>query len=173
MIEQITLHNFCGFQEFSLDAREFTLLVGPNSGGKTTVLRAIEFCVDAYRAVLMPEGQPVLERSREPAPRGALDPIAQTGGVSDPTSLYFQRRPAASSECGHGAAAPLRVVAAACVRLSSSLQKGIPTAPKRNSRYVDSVVDHRLQQFRDCLPNSVCPACGCGASWNAAGQSSS
>ncbi len=38
-LKQIKLKRFFGFKDFQLDLTEFTVLVGPNNGGKTTVLR--------------------------------------------------------------------------------------------------------------------------------------
>jgi len=38
----IRLKNFCGFQDYKIDIDPLTILVGPNNGGKTTVLRAIQ-----------------------------------------------------------------------------------------------------------------------------------
>ena len=40
MLKRIELRNFCGFSEFALDVDDFAMLIGPNNGGKTTILRA-------------------------------------------------------------------------------------------------------------------------------------
>ena len=42
LIEQISLHRFMGFTEFTLGCSNFTALVGLNNSGKTSILRAIE-----------------------------------------------------------------------------------------------------------------------------------
>ena len=36
---EVRLSNFCGFSSFRLPLGEFNVLVGPNNGGKTTILR--------------------------------------------------------------------------------------------------------------------------------------
>lgn len=46
-ISELKLGNFCGFSSFRLPLSEFNILVGPNNGGKTTILRAIRMMFDA------------------------------------------------------------------------------------------------------------------------------
>ena len=49
LLRKVALRSFCGFKEFALAVGDFSVLVGPNNGGKTTVLRAIKFAMDAFR----------------------------------------------------------------------------------------------------------------------------
>lgn len=49
-LKTVTLDHFWGFPKtFTLNFGEFTTLVGPNNGGKTTILRAIKFAIDVFR----------------------------------------------------------------------------------------------------------------------------
>jgi hypothetical protein len=49
-IKKVTLENFWGFScAYEVDLLPFSVLVGPNNGGKTTILRAIEFALNAFR----------------------------------------------------------------------------------------------------------------------------
>ncbi|MDA0734653.1 MAG: AAA family ATPase [Chloroflexi bacterium] len=43
MIEEIHLTSFKGFHDYTLKCSPFTILVGPNSSGKTSILQAIQF----------------------------------------------------------------------------------------------------------------------------------
>lgn len=46
IIESLHLTSFKGFKDFELECSQFTVLVGPNSGGKTSVLEAIQLLLD-------------------------------------------------------------------------------------------------------------------------------
>lgn len=91
MLEKIILHNFCGFRDFTVNVDEFTLLIGPNNGGKTTILRAVKFCLDACHRVFLPNGQPILKRFKQDRPIDDLQHVANAGGITDLDSLYFGR----------------------------------------------------------------------------------
>src|SRR5947209_5839371 len=51
-LRRVHLHSFKGFNDFSLDCSQFTVLVGANSSGKTSILQAIsllhEFCTFVF-----------------------------------------------------------------------------------------------------------------------------
>jgi len=51
-IAKLSLENFCGFSKYELDLMPLTVLIGPNNGGKTTVLRAIKFLIDFLQLVM-------------------------------------------------------------------------------------------------------------------------
>lgn len=52
VIDSLTLTNFCGFERFRLKFGALNVLVGPNNGGKTTVLRAVRMVFDALDITL-------------------------------------------------------------------------------------------------------------------------
>ena len=90
LLKRVTLERFCGFERFTADLGEFTVLIGPNNGGKTTVLRAVKFVTDAVRTVFGNREQPNLE-----VPRGKLhlatEGIARPLGVIDLDQLYYKK----------------------------------------------------------------------------------
>lgn len=91
MLEQIVLHNFCGFRDFTVDTDEFTLLIGPNNGGKTTILRSVKFCLDACYRIFFPNDQPMPKRFKDERPGDNLQNTANAGGITDLNSLYYGR----------------------------------------------------------------------------------
>jgi len=50
-LKKISLTNFCGFKNFTLELDRFTVLVGRNNCGKTTLLRALKMACDATRFI--------------------------------------------------------------------------------------------------------------------------
>jgi predicted ATPase len=52
IFERLELINFCGFSRFQIDLQPLTVLVGPNNGGKTTILRAVKFLTDCLELTL-------------------------------------------------------------------------------------------------------------------------
>ncbi|MCH9040487.1 MAG: AAA family ATPase, partial [Chloroflexi bacterium] len=48
-IEEVYLASFRGFRNFHLKCSPITVMVGVNSGGKTSVLQAIHFLHDIFR----------------------------------------------------------------------------------------------------------------------------
>jgi predicted ATPase len=89
-LKQLKLHRFCGFSDFTLDFNDLTVLVGPNSGGKTTVLRAIRFATDAIRGCFGDRDEPNLQK-----PRGELShelyQVGRRQGFTDLSYLYHRR----------------------------------------------------------------------------------
>ena len=91
MLEVVTVKNFCGFKSFTAPLRDFSLLIGPNNGGKTTVLRAIKFCIEGCRSLYYPQDQPHLDHVTRKDMRGPLQPVANACGITNLNSLYFDR----------------------------------------------------------------------------------
>ncbi|MFD0133410.1 ATP-dependent endonuclease [Streptomyces sp. NPDC127159] len=50
MLKQAKLRNFKAFENFSITLKEFSLLVGPNSAGKSTILSALKFAEACLRS---------------------------------------------------------------------------------------------------------------------------
>ncbi len=88
-LQKITLKRFCGFSKFSLDADDFTVLVGRNNSGKTTILRSVKFAWQAAAAALGPPDQPQYGRVGDKAPGTSLQQPAGVIGALDLSSLYF------------------------------------------------------------------------------------
>jgi energy-coupling factor transporter ATP-binding protein EcfA2 len=91
-LKSATLDHFWGFPEtFAVDFQEFTTLVGPNNGGKTTVLRAIKFATDALRIYFGDEDGPNYGQLEGGGWQLGLAPAAQRQGVMDLTQFFFGR----------------------------------------------------------------------------------
>ena len=54
-LKKIGLDHFCGFKTFVVDVEPFTVFIGPNNGGKTTLLRAVRFVLTAFRQAVADE----------------------------------------------------------------------------------------------------------------------
>lgn len=61
MLRRVELHNFRGFAELATDLRPVTVVIGPNSSGKTTLLHAIRIATQLMERVL-PHSSPRIER---------------------------------------------------------------------------------------------------------------
>ena len=51
-LKSISMKSFFGFEQFDVDFKPLTVLVGPNNGGKTTIIRAVRFAVDSLSLVM-------------------------------------------------------------------------------------------------------------------------
>lgn len=89
-ITQIRIRHFCGFEDFTLDVGDLTVLVGPNNGGKTTVLRAIKFAFDSFRMCFGDGEQPNKRRPQDRPHIGTPGAGARIG-AQEPLDLYFGR----------------------------------------------------------------------------------
>jgi predicted ATP-dependent endonuclease of OLD family len=92
MLKRVVLTNFGGFAQFSVDFDKFTVLVGPNNGGKTTLLRAIKFVHDAMHLAATRGGN--LSVSSLFADNLATD-LGQTSGrisILDTSLLRYEKR---------------------------------------------------------------------------------
>jgi len=52
IFQRLELRDFCGFSRFQIVLQPLTVLVGPNNGGKTTILRAVKFLTDCLELSL-------------------------------------------------------------------------------------------------------------------------
>jgi predicted ATP-dependent endonuclease of OLD family len=66
-------------------------LIGPNNGGKTTVLRAIKFGFDTFQLCFGDRNEPNLQALREPELQIGLALVGNRLGVNDLTHFYFGR----------------------------------------------------------------------------------
>ncbi len=90
-LKKVILNRFCGFNEFEIDIGEFTVLVGPNNGGKTTILRAVKFGLDAVRIGFGDQANPNYGPWSDRSHRFALDPVARRLGLVQLDQLYHGR----------------------------------------------------------------------------------
>jgi AAA ATPase domain len=63
-IKTVKLRGFCGFSDFTAELADCSVFIGPNSGGKTTLLRAISFAFDGM-ALAMKNGRDNLRHGRD------------------------------------------------------------------------------------------------------------
>lgn len=91
-LKKVILKRFCGFKEFELEIGDFTVLVGSNNGGKTTLLRAIKFGLDAFRIGFGDQEKPNYGQWQAPTHRLGLAPVASRLSQLQIDQLYFVRR---------------------------------------------------------------------------------
>ncbi len=48
-LEEVILHNFKGFTDYTLKLKQFNVLIGENSSGKTSLLQAIQLVYDSIQ----------------------------------------------------------------------------------------------------------------------------
>jgi ABC-type transport system involved in cytochrome c biogenesis ATPase subunit len=90
-ITKLKLQRFLGFEDFTVEFKDFTVLVGPNSGGKTSILRAINFVFDALRVYYGNQEQPNVGMAGSIEARTGLSPAFTPLMLPDPQSLYYGR----------------------------------------------------------------------------------
>ncbi|HEX5272012.1 MAG TPA: AAA family ATPase, partial [Gemmataceae bacterium] len=91
-LKKVILENFCGFpRQFQADFDQFTVLVGPNNGGKTTLLRAIKFVIDAFRLYFGDAHEPNLGQLVNNNWQVELQSAANRLGVQDLHQFYYGR----------------------------------------------------------------------------------
>ncbi len=61
IFEKLELRDFCGFSSFNMPLQPLTVLVGPNNGGKTTILRAVKFLTDCLDLALPSYRQDIVQ----------------------------------------------------------------------------------------------------------------
>jgi ABC-type transport system involved in cytochrome c biogenesis ATPase subunit len=57
-LTQVEVESLFGFRKFKLDVGRLTVLTGPNNGGKTSLLRAIKFALDAFHGASGQDSEP-------------------------------------------------------------------------------------------------------------------
>lgn len=62
MLKRVELHNFRGFAELATDLSPVTVVIGPNSSGKTTLLHAVRIATQLLEKVL-PQSTPRIEHT--------------------------------------------------------------------------------------------------------------
>lgn len=76
MIKQASIFNFKALRKVSFDLERFTVLVGPNASGKTSVLEGLYYLAEVGR-----------ERSKDAFPSWRISPNERTCGVEDEVRL--------------------------------------------------------------------------------------
>jgi energy-coupling factor transporter ATP-binding protein EcfA2 len=97
-LEEITLTNFRGFKNYTLKLKQFNVLIGKNSCGKTTILQAIQLVYDAINSAfeLKLHDEPVLNNSPEFVvfkPSIELPKTISHLGLSDIDHIYYGKNP--------------------------------------------------------------------------------
>src|SRR5262249_21805110 len=81
----------CGFpRRYVVQLSRFTVLVGPNNGGKTTLLRAIQFALDAFRIFFGEGHEPNLNQCDQNW-QVDLPMLSYRLGVQDLNQLFYGR----------------------------------------------------------------------------------
>src|SRR5262245_23872909 len=93
MLKNIFVTNFAGFEKFRIDLEPFTLLVGPNNGGKTSILRAIKIVHDALTLAATKNGQISLHHlvTQHPPHSNLQQTSGRISGL-DPNLLRYKKR---------------------------------------------------------------------------------
>ena len=93
LLKRVVLNNCFGFpKEYATSLDQFTVLVGPNNGGKTSVLRAIQFAMDAFRVYFGTGHEPNLSKPKENRDWVLnLNDATRRLGIQDIDHLYYGR----------------------------------------------------------------------------------
>jgi len=87
ILKKVHLHSFFGFEDFSVDLGRLTALLGPNNGGKTTMLRGVHFALQGLREAFNP--QPVEANIRRDPLTVNLQNVANRAGID---LTFFRNR---------------------------------------------------------------------------------
>jgi ABC-type transport system involved in cytochrome c biogenesis ATPase subunit len=92
LLNKVVLNNFFGFgSSYEVNLDRFTVLVGPNNGGKTTVLRAVIFALDSFHIYFGKGHEPELTKMSENLWQFNTRDIAQRLGIQDNHLFYYGR----------------------------------------------------------------------------------
>lgn len=92
MITKLTLKRFKGFEDFSVDLGRFTVLVGRNGAGKTSILEALYSVQLALRRLFGGKETPQFSQGGVPTRIGLNDVLRFGVTASQSESLWFQRQ---------------------------------------------------------------------------------
>src|SRR3954453_21710526 len=70
MINKVTIHNFKCLRNIQTDLERFTVFVGPNASGKTSILQGLDLLCEAFQSEADVEGKFTSLTSR-----GSLGPV--------------------------------------------------------------------------------------------------
>src|SRR5262245_7855886 len=91
LLQRVVLQHFFGFPEtYSAELGRFTTLVGPNNGGKTTILRAIQFATDTFRVYFGDRHEPNLDMMGANW-QSKLSVVGPRLGIPDSEQFYYGR----------------------------------------------------------------------------------
>ena len=90
-LKKLILNYFRGFEEYEVTFSNFTVLVGENNSGKTSILQAIKLLHDAVRRVFRNQVEPVFV---DPDPLWKIDfnPLANQLALASPEIIWFEKR---------------------------------------------------------------------------------
>ena len=57
-LEELDIHNFRGFKDYTLKLKPFNVLIGENNSGKTSVLQAIQLVYESMQVLFGGEEHP-------------------------------------------------------------------------------------------------------------------
>lgn len=93
-IARIEVENVFGFQSFALDLGDLSALVGPNNGGKTSLLRVVKLGTDILALI----GGMTHPSQKAQVMNGDLgiEPLLLQFGIHDGSTIFFQNSPTGS-----------------------------------------------------------------------------
>ena len=93
-LEELKLVSFKGFSEFRVPLTQFTCLVGPNNGGKTSILHAVQLLFDILRFAFGNRTQPDFANIQwQSNPTQVLQRLT----FGDPDAIWLRKR--TSEQC--------------------------------------------------------------------------
>src|SRR4051812_23779430 len=109
MIHKVSIHNFKSLRDVRFDLERFTVFVGPNASGKSSVLQGLHILCRMFQSQNVPDASEV----HQGMSRGATDGVAFT--AESEGRCYRYRYPAPSTgngthPIGARTAAPARVL---------------------------------------------------------------
>ena len=114
LINEIHLSLFKGFRDYKLSLSPFTVLVGHNNGGKTTILQAVRFLYEIVRFAFGNTDAPNFSN-----PHWQASPSDRINTLTlDPDALWLEKR----------ATEPCEIVAKLNTGLEIHLKIAAPTA---------------------------------------------